>query len=143
MDLLNTLKEDHQRLLIQVEELDKILKRRIGSFSPATQEELQELLQRFIQLLLSHIEGEKTKFFPNLLSRLPEADRWQVRMVEVQYEMLLSEARHLSEFVSGVPSSILVKQLKESVTRLARWMREHVTIEEERLFPKLQGPPEA
>ena len=142
MDPLKILKEEHRQLLSEVGELERIVTGLTNRLSPTVQEELKELLQRFIQLLSSHIEGEASNFFPNLKARLPETDHWQLAMLETQYEMLLSEAQHLHELVSGVPSSIPVDRLKEGGVHLVRWLREHVMIEEERLFPKLQGPPE-
>jgi hypothetical protein len=60
-------------------------------------------------------------------------------MTETQDEMLLQEVRHLHELVSGLPSSVSVEQLKRSMAYLVQWLREHVRIEEEDLFPKLQG----
>jgi hypothetical protein len=73
---------------------------------------------------------------------LPETDRWLIKMLELQDNLRLKEARQLYELVSGMPSAVPVERLKEGGAHIGRWVQEHVTIEENRLFPKLQTPPE-
>ncbi len=142
MDFLDALKEDHRRLLIQIEELERILMGFTDPLSTAARNGIRELLQRCIELLKSHGERETAELFPLLRSHLPEADEWLVGMTEVQDEMILQVARQLLyEFCSGTPSSISVERLREDGARLVRWARMHVRVEEERLFPRLQDLP--
>jgi hemerythrin-like domain-containing protein len=139
MDILNSIKEGHRKLLAQAGELEGILTGLGGSFGPTAQEEFRQLLRRFIELLASHSKLETTEFFPMLQGHLSEANRWQVRMVEIQDEVILRQACQLYELSSGVSSSVPVERLKEDGTYLVRWVREHVMVEEEHLFPAIQG----
>lgn len=141
MDFIDTLKEDHRRLLIQVGELEKMLTGLTDPISAAARNGIRELLQRCIELLKSHDEREKAELFPVLRSRLPESDEWQVGMIEIEDEMILREAQHLYELASDVSSSVPVARLKEGGARVIRWLRVHVKVEEERLFPRLQDLP--
>lgn len=139
MKLIKTLIADHQRLLVLARELERILSELTDSLNPAALDGIQRQLQQLIELLSSHDERERTELFPLLRDRLPKADYWQIGMTESQDEMLLNEIRHLHELVSNPPLSVSADQLRKNVTPFIRWLREHVRIEEEDLFPKLQG----
>lgn len=141
MDLIDELKVDHRRLLIQVEELEKILTGLTDPLSTAARNGIRQPLQRCIELLKSHDEREKAELFPLLRSHLPENDEWQVGMMEIEDEMILREVRSLHDLASDASSSLPIEELKKSGTRLIRWVRTHVKVEEERLFPRLQDLP--
>ena len=133
--LLNLLKEEHQRLLALAGELSAIL-----SATPARSDDrarFQQLLEQFLELKTAHGQKEVAEFFPTLEQTLPQEDHWQIKMLEIQEEAILSEARHLHERMAGRVSADSLKQLQEDGARLIRWMREHVEFEEERLFPRL------
>ena len=141
VDLLDTLKADHQRLLAQTEEIERILPGLTDPLNSTVRDRLLDPLQQLITLLKSHDEMERRELFPVLRAHLPEANEWQVGMMEIEDEMILREAQHLHELASDVSSSVPVARLKESGARVVRWMRVHVRIEEERLFPRLQDLP--
>jgi len=79
---------------------------------------------------------EAVRFFPALLAKLPKSDHWQIRMMEIQDEALGVETRHLPDGCTVTPAPSPAR-FRESGVRLIRWLREHVQIEEERLFPHL------
>lgn len=139
MNLIKTLIADHQRLLVVAKGLEGTLPELTDSLNPTALDKLRRQLQQLIELLSSHGERERNGLFPVLRNRLPRADYWQIGMTESQDEMLLNEIRHLHELVSNPPLSVSVDQLRKNVTHFIRWLREHVRIEEEDLFPKLQG----
>ena len=141
MDFLDTLKVDHQRFLNQVGEIERILREISEPLSPATQHELRDRLQQLIELLSSHDELERKELLPALRRHLPKDDEWLAGMLEIEDEMILKEARQLYELSLGTPSPISVERLRESGARVVRWMRVHVKVEEERLFPRLQDLP--
>jgi hemerythrin-like domain-containing protein len=140
-EFLEGLKEEHRNLLRYVEEVEGVLTGLRNSFSPAIRKKLGKVLEELIELLQSHIEREKTEVFQALRRRLPETDHWQVNMMEINYEMILDEARHFQGLFSEGSSSMSIEQVRESGMHLIRWVREHATIEEQSLFPKLEGPP--
>jgi len=136
LDLVALLKEEHQTLLALARELEAVLPSpRAKSVAVSTQPKLKQFLGRIIALLTSHGKMETQVLFPALLSRLPQSDHWQVRMLEIQDEAILVEAGHLRDWCAD--SSPPAARFREHGVRLVRWLREHVAIEEERLFPKL------
>lgn len=142
MNFVKTLIADHQRFLVLAKELEGILSELTDSITPSVLEGLRKRFQQIIELLSSHVERKRNELFPVLRDRLPKANYWLMEMTEPQDEMLLNEVRQLHDLVSGLPSPISAEQLKKSVAQLNRWLREHVMIEEEHLFTRLQGPPE-
>jgi len=133
--LLNLLKEEHRRLLTQTEELSAILS--ASSIRPVDHARCGQLLQQFLELKTAHGQKEVAELFPALEQALPQTDYWQIKMLEIQEEAILSEARHLYEWMANHPASASFERLREDGARLIRWMREHVDFEEERLFPRL------
>lgn len=134
--LVELLVEEHRRLLLLTVEMETILPP--TSARPPDRARLKHLLDQFIELLTTHAQLEVTELFPALEKRLPKADHWQIKMLEIQDEAILSEARHLSEWLLEHPATApFGKQRREDGTRLIRWSREHVGFEEDRLFPRL------
>jgi len=133
--LVKLLVEEHRRLLVLTGELEAILPRK--SARPPDRTRLKQLLEQFIELLTAHGRLEVTELFPALEKRLPQADHWQIKMLEIQDEAILSEARHLHEWLLEHPSTAPFEQRREDGARLIRWSKEHVGFEEERLFPRL------
>ena len=137
-DFINQLKEDHQKLLSLVEGLGKIVSAEMkGPLSSRDQEKLGRLIQEFIQQLHAHVQKELAELFPALEASLPKEEHWILKMMEIQEEAIMTEALHLHEWSSDKSSTMPAHRLRESVARLSRWIREHVVMEEERLFPKL------
>jgi hemerythrin superfamily protein len=132
-EFLDHLKDDHRRLLALSEELEQAL---AGTLTDAAR--LQQLCGQIIMLLTSHGRREVETLFPALKASLPTTDRWQIAMLEIQDEAILVEAQHLLDGCAD-PAAMPVARFRESGARLVRWMREHVLIEEERLFPRLDG----
>ena len=133
--LVNLLTEEHRRLLAMTGELEMILQPK--SPRPPDRARLRQLLEQFIELLTAHGRLEVTELFPALQKRLPKADHWQIKMLEIQDEAILSEACHLHEWLLEHPSDASFEQRREDCARLIRWSKEHVGFEEERLFPRL------
>jgi hemerythrin-like domain-containing protein len=133
--LVNFLIEEHRRLLVLIGEMEGILPPK--SARPPDRTRLQQLLEQFIELLTTHGRLEVTKLFPALEQRLPKADHWQIKMLEIQDEAILSEARHLHEWLQEHPPTASFGARREDSARLIRWAHEHVKFEEERLFPPL------
>lgn len=136
MTFLDELKEDHSRLLAEVRKLEEILNPMKAPLNPPARERFLEFLKNLTDLLEAHVELESNQFFSRLRSVLPEKDQWQLRMMEVQDEMILNQVKRLYEMASAAPHCISVTQLKDSGMHLTRWIREHIIIEEEHLFPK-------
>jgi hemerythrin-like domain-containing protein len=135
VDLLDLLRREHQQALALAGELEGFLppqkvKNRLASA------QIRQPLERLIALLSSHGKRETESLFPVLLSRLPRTDHWQIRMLEIQDEALGVEARHLLDWCRA-PLPPPSEQVREHGLRLVRWLREHVAVEEERLFPRL------
>jgi hemerythrin-like domain-containing protein len=134
-ELVDLLVEEHRRLLALSGELEVILPSK--SARPPDRPRLRRLLEQFIELLTAHGQLEVTELFPALEKRLPQADHWQIKMLEIQDEAILSEARHLHEWLLEHPAAASLGTRQEDSARLIRWTREHVGFEEERLFPPL------
>jgi len=134
-ELLTQLRDEHGRALALAKELEERLPPPSLKMSaaPAT---LKPPLERLIALLTEHGKKESERLFPVLLSRLPDSDHWQVRMLEIQDEAIVVEAGHLLDWCKA-PSTPPLATVREHGVRLVRWLREHVAIEEERLFPRL------
>jgi hypothetical protein len=141
LDLLGKLQDDHRQLLALVDRLEHLLARLTNPPTPADLTALQEALEQFIAKLSSHGAWESREFFPALRGRLNEGEQWLIGMTEIQDEAMLSEAEGLHRLVSDATSIQPIGKLKEDGGRLVRWVREHVMIEEERLFTKLDRPP--
>jgi hemerythrin-like domain-containing protein len=139
VNLIEILKEEHRQLLTHIVVLERFLAELADAASGAPVERFRALLQQIIELLAVHGEREKTELFPALRVRLPEADRWQVSRIEVQDEAIMKEARTLHERSAGAFLSTSLRQFKEAGAHLIRQVREHVTIEEEHIFPKFQS----
>ncbi len=135
--LVNLLVEEHRRLLALTGEMEAIL--RPKSARPPDRTRLKQVLEQFVELLTTHGQLEVTELFPALEKRLPKADHWQIKMLEIQDEAILSEARHLSEWLLEHPATASFGTRLEDSARLIRWSKEHVSFEEDRLFPRLLG----
>lgn len=135
LTLLDQLKREHQQALALAGELE-------GLLPPPRAEnhlayvQIRQPLERLIALLSEHGKRETEFLFPVLLSRLPQTDHWQIRMLEIQDEAIGVEAHHLLDWCRA-PSPPPSAQVREHGLRLVRWLREHVAVEEERLFPRL------
>ena len=134
--LVNLLVEEHRRLLALTKEMEEVLPPKSSARSP-DRTRLKQLLEQFIELLTTHGQLEVTELFPALEKRLPKADHWQIKMLEIQDEAILSEARHLYEWLVEHPPAASFGKRREDGARLIRWSKEHVGFEEDRLFPRL------
>jgi len=136
-ELIALLKEEHREALAFSHELEAVLPApRAQVVAASTRPKLKQLLDRVINLLAAHGKREVEVLFPLLLARLPKTDHWQVRMLEIQDEAILVEAGHLRDWCAEAPAPSAAR-FREHGVRLVRWLREHVAIEEERLFTKL------
>ncbi|MBI3622050.1 MAG: hemerythrin domain-containing protein [Nitrospirae bacterium] len=133
--LLDLLVEEHRRLLALTEQLSAILSSE--SVRPDERTRFRQLLAQFLELKTAHGQKEVAELFPALEQALPQADHWQIKMLEIQEESILSEARHLYQWIVDNPASGSFERLREDGARMIRWMREHIKFEEERLFPRL------
>ena len=133
--LLDLLVEEHRQLLALTEQLSAILLSE--SVRPDDRTRLRQLLAQFLELKTTHGQKEVAELFPALEQTLPQADYWQIKMLEIQEESILSEARHLYQWMADNPSSASFERLREDGARMIRWMQEHVKFEEERLFSRL------
>jgi hemerythrin-like domain-containing protein len=133
--LVNLLMEEHRRLLSLTGEVETILL--ATSARPPDRSALKRLLENIIELLTTHGQLEERELFPTLERILPPADHWQVKMLEIQDESILSEARHLYEWLLEHSATAPIDKRREDGARLIRWTQEHVKFEEERLFPQL------
>jgi len=139
-ELLARLTQDHRQLLKLVEELETVCSMQsLKAGAVAPQPRAKELLAQLIELMKTHGQREFIELFPLLRSSLPKDDRWQIAMVEVQDEAFLAVAGHLYEWCQEHPGSLPVQRVREGIFRLGRWMREHISAEEERMFPRLEG----
>jgi hemerythrin superfamily protein len=129
--ILDQLRDDHRRLLALGEELERAYD---GNRPDVTR--FQRLCEQIIALLTAHGRLEVETLFPALKASLPKSDRWQIVMLEIQDEAILVETRHLLEWCAN-PAVVPAGRFQEGGARLVRWVREHVAIEEERLFPRL------
>jgi hemerythrin superfamily protein len=140
-EYLDHLKKDHQRLLQLSAALDAAISADLepaGAF--VANGEVRELLAQLIALLNAHEKLEEAEVFPALRARLPETERWQIKMVEIQDEAILTLAKDLHGWSTG-EARFPREWVQENVARLHRWLQEHAVIEEERLFPRLSAPP--
>jgi len=133
--LVDLLVEEHRRVLALTGELEAILPPK--SARPPDRAQLRHVLEQFIELMTTHGQLEVTELFPALEQRLPQADHWQIKMLEIQDEAILSEARHLHEWLLEHPDTASFGTRREDGVHLIRWSKEHVGFEEERLFPRL------
>jgi hemerythrin-like domain-containing protein len=133
--LLDLLVDEHGQLLALTGKLSAILSS--DTVRPDDRARLRRLLEQFLELKIAHGQKEVAELFPALEQVLPQADQWQIKMLEIQEESILSEARHLYQWMVDNPASGSFEQLREDGARLIRWMREHVKFEEERLFSRL------
>jgi len=140
--LIKTLIEEHRRLNAMMEEMEPMLTGLKEPVSPVFQEKFRGLINSLTELLVVHGDLEARELVPVLKKRIPESEQWQIRMVEVQDEMILSEARHLQEIFVGTSTSVSAGRIKEGGAHLVRWIREHIMIEENNLFTKIDGGPE-
>jgi len=140
-DLIITLIEEHRRLNAMMEEMERMITGLNEPVGPVLQKKFRGLIDPLIELLKVHGELESIKLFPILKKRIPEADQWQIRMVEVQDEMILAEARHLQELFAGPALPPPAGRVRESGAHLVRWIREHIMIEEQNLFTRIEGFP--
>lgn len=140
-NLIEKLVEEHRRLSALTGEMGRMIKGLKDPVRPDFQETFRRTIDPLIGLLVAHGELETRDLFPILQKRIPEADRWQVRMLEVQDEMILAEARHFQELFSGAASPVPAERIRESGAHLIRWIDEHIVIEEQNLFTKLEGSP--
>jgi hemerythrin-like domain-containing protein len=134
--LLDLLVQEHRRLLELTDQLSALLSSK--SIRPDDYAQLRHLLEQFLELKTAHGQKEVAELFPALENALPQADRWQIKMLEIQEESILSEARHLYAWVTEHPAAAPFERLREDGARMIRWMREHVQFEEDRLFPLLR-----
>jgi hemerythrin-like domain-containing protein len=141
MDLIEKLKKEHRQLMALVVEMEVAVMGIEDPVPPHVREKLRETVQRFFEQLTSHDELERRELFPVLRKHIQEADQWQAGMIEIQDEMILTEARHFLELVSKESSSVSADRVLEGSSHLIRWVREHVMIEEQVLFPRLEGTP--
>jgi hemerythrin-like domain-containing protein len=137
-NLIERLIDDHRRLNAMIGEMEKMITGLKNPVSPIFQEKFRGLINPLTELLKVHDELETRELFPLLQKRVPEADQWQVRMVEVQDEMILAEARHFQELFAGAPSSVSAERIKESGAHLVRWIGEHIIMEEQNLFTLIE-----
>ncbi len=141
-EALTILTEDHVELLAEAAELKRVFAGRDFPLNAEALGAVRNLLDQVIDRLESHGMREADWLFSVLEKKMDEGSRWQVRMMEIQDEMILTEAKCLRELVSGAPASIARDRLREGGMHLTRWIREHVEIEEKHLFPRLKDPPE-
>jgi hemerythrin-like domain-containing protein len=137
-NLIERLVDDHRRLDAMIGEMEKTIKGLKNPVSPVIQEKFRGLIDPLTELLMAHDELETRELFPILQKRVPKADQWQIRMVEVQDEMILAEARHFQELFTGAPSSASAERIRVSGAHLVRWIREHIMIEEQNLFTLIE-----
>jgi len=133
--LLDLLVEEHRQLLALTGQLSAILSSE--SIRPDDRARFRRQLEQFLELKTAHGQKEVAELFPALEQVLPQADHWQIKMLEIQEESILSEARHLYQWMVDNPASASFERLREDGARMIRWMREHVKFEEERLFSRL------
>ncbi len=133
-NLIEKLVDEHRRLNALIGEMEKMITGLKDPVSQVFQEKFRGLIDPLIELLEVHGELETRELFPILQKRIPEANQWQIRMVEVQDEMILAEARHFQELFAGAPSSVSAERIHESGAHIVRWIREHIVIEEQNLF---------
>lgn len=133
-NLIEKLVDEHRRLNAMTGEIAKMITGLKDPVSQVFQEKFRGFIDPLIELLEVHGELETRELFPILQKRVPEADQWQVRMLEVQDEMILAEARHFQELFAGAPSSVSAERIHESGAHLVRWIREHIMMEEQNLF---------
>ena len=138
-NLIEQLVEEHRRLIALTDEMENMIKGLKDPVSPVVQGKFRGLIDPLIELLKVHDELERRELFPILQKRIPEANQWQVRMVEVQDEMILAEARHFQELFAGAPSSVSVERIRESGAHLVRWIGEHIVMEEQNLFTMIEN----
>ncbi len=136
-NLIERLVEEHRRLNAMTGELEKMITGLKDPVSQAFQEKFRGLIDPLIELIGVHDELETRELFPALRKLVPEAHQWQIRMLEVQDEMILAEARHFQELFAGAPSSVSAQRIKESGAHLVRWIGEHIMMEEQNLFTML------
>jgi hypothetical protein len=99
-DLLIQLKREHAQALNLARELEGVLPPPTSNttLQPA---QLRTSLERLIALLAVHGKRETEHLFPELLSRLPKSDHWQIRILEIQDEAIGVEARHLLDWCTA------------------------------------------
>ncbi|MBI3811805.1 MAG: hemerythrin domain-containing protein [Nitrospirae bacterium] len=140
-NLIENLVAEHRRLSALTGEMGRMIKGLRDPVPPVFQEKFRRAIDPLIELLVVHGELEARELFPILRKRNPEANQWQVRMVEAQDEMILAEARHFQELFAGAPSPVPAARIKESGAHLDRRIDEHIMIEEQNLFTMLEGSP--
>jgi hemerythrin-like domain-containing protein len=136
-NLIEKLVDEHRRLNALIGEMERMITGLKDPVSQVLQEKFRGLIDPLIELLEVHGELETRELFPILQKRIPEANQWQIRMVEVQDEMILAEARHFQELFAGAPSSVSAERIHESGAHLVRWIHEHIIMEEQNLFTML------
>jgi hemerythrin-like domain-containing protein len=137
-NLIEQLLKEHRQLIALTGEMETMIRDLNDPVSPVVEGKFRGLIDPLIELLIAHDELERRELFPILQERIPEANQWQVRMVEVQDEMILAEARHFQEHFSGSPSPASAERIKKKGAQLFRWIREHVAVEEQNLFPLVE-----
>jgi hemerythrin-like domain-containing protein len=133
-NLIEKLIDEHRRLNALIGEMEGMITGLKDPVSQAVQEKFRGLIDPLIELLEIHGELETRELFPILQKRIQEANQWQIRMVEVQDEMILAEARHFQELFAGAPLSVSAERIHESGAHIVRWIREHIVMEEQNLF---------
>jgi hemerythrin-like domain-containing protein len=137
-NLIEQLLKEHRRLIAMTGEMETMIKGLKDPVGRVVQGRFRGLIDRLIELLKVHDELEKRELFPILQNRIPEGNLWQVGMMGVQDEMILAEARHFQELFPGSPSPASAERIRESGAHLVRWIREHIAVEEQNLFPWLE-----
>lgn len=139
--LLNRLEQEHHQLQEMAEEIGRIFAGDVAAMAQVApdRQRLVAALRDMMELLQSHEQQEKLALFPILQRMLPKDDHWQIKMMEIQSEAIISEATHLHDWAMGSAPALSTARLRETMARLLRWLREHVVMEEERFFSKLRS----
>jgi hemerythrin superfamily protein len=133
--LIEILKEEHQSLLTEM----RYLQRAVAGKASGSEArgKVTGSIERLYRLLKSHGDLEKEQLFPALRNAYAEDSNWQLGMTEMQDGLILQEVKRLLDRNSVQSPAVPSDEIKETVSNLSRWIEEHVTMEEEQLFPKL------
>lgn len=136
-ELIERLVEEHSRLNAMTVEMETLMKDLKDPVSADVEEKFRGIINPLVELLRAHDELERRELFPHLQTQIPEANQWQIRMVEVQDELILAEARHFQDQFSVSPTPASAGRIRQMGAHLVRWIREHIEVEENNLFPML------
>ena len=135
-ELVRRLEEDHRILLEKLRDLESWVAAGKGSPNQAFWDRVTQSMAAIIDILKIHSELEEQKLFPILRLAAGEDSDWQLGMTEMQDNLIFKEVERLRDLVTSRPMGISLPELKESTAHLTRWINEHITIEEQFLFPK-------